>query len=123
MSRVRRVPSPTSLVAEPGLLPPLVRDPTEGAPNIQRAIARLEHMPDFPAFQIPSPDFNPSVHAAMSSLIAQRDQVQADLVILHDQDAVHSLPNYDDEYLLSPPTPRLQVKPIRDLCALLKPSV
>jgi hypothetical protein len=35
----------------------------------------------------------------MSSLIAQRDQVEADLVILHDRDADYTLPNYDAEYL------------------------
>ncbi len=67
--------------------------------TIQRALARLEPMPDFPANQIPKPEFNPGVHDAMEALIARRNATEAELVTLHDRDAAHPLPQYDDEYL------------------------
>ena len=68
--------------------------------TIQRAVSEWDdRMPDFPAARVPPiAEFNPSVHIAMTRIIAQRDAVEANLVTLHDLDSVSPLRNYDEEY-------------------------
>jgi hypothetical protein len=56
-------------------------------------------MPDFPADRVPPiAEFNPSVHIAMTRILAEHDTVEANLDTLHDLDAVTPLRNYDEEY-------------------------
>jgi hypothetical protein len=45
-------------------------------------------MPDFPGARIPAATFNPSVHAAMTDLVQQRDRCDYDLhLMVHDEAA------------------------------------
>ncbi len=67
--------------------------------TIQSAVRERDSMPEFAAAGVePIAAFNPSIHAAMTRIIAARDVVERNLVTLHDLDAVSPLQNYDEEY-------------------------
>ena len=71
--------------------------------RINRALSRHLPMPDFPKARIPAATFNPSVHAAMTDLVQQRDRCDDALHRMVHDEAADGTPldpkrNYEPEY-------------------------